>query len=312
MISVIIPLYNKSYSVVRCLQSVLNQTVLPKEVIIVNDGSTDDSLIVVNSFVQNLGCNDSSVSICIINQVNQGVSVARNNGIASAISSYIALLDADDFWQPEFLERIIACIKLYPRLALYTCKHEICVDGYRFVPTQVFSSEFVSMGLIDNYFLRAARYEIVNSSKVVVYKPYFDSVGGFPIDAKLCEDLYLWARLSEIERFGFVNYLGAIIYQETDASRYARNHTQPYILEFYFNNPQLVTDEVRSYLWTVYRNHLRLSILNGSFKEFISRWQFGYRFFKPQSFLLLIYVLLPSKLMRFLKRVKIVMSKEFF
>lgn len=301
-ISVVIPLYNKSYSIVRCLQSVLSQTVLPNEIIIVNDGSTDDSLVVLNHFLDTLGT--SRVDIIVLDQMNQGVSAARNNGVAQSRSDYIALLDADDEWYPEIIERVINCIKAYPGLALYSCKHEICANGNCFEPPQVFSSESSSVGLIDNYFARAGRYELVNSSKAVLFKPFFDKVGGFPVGAKLCEDLYLWARLFEESQFGFVDYLGVTVHQEIDISRKARNYAQPYILKYYFKNPSRVTHELRGYLWTVYRNHLRLSILNSNLSEFISRWKFGHQFFKPKSYFLLAYALVPARLMQLLKKIR--------
>ena len=301
-ISVVIPLYNKSYSIVRCLQSVLSQIVLPSEIIIVNDGSTDDSLVVVSRFLKRETYN--KVNVVVHDQQNQGVSAARNNGIALAKSDYVALLDADDEWYPAFLERILNCISAHPELPLYSCKHEICENGHCFTPPQLFNVDLRNMGLVDDYFARAGRYELVNSSKVVLFKPTFERVAGFPVGAKLCEDLYLWARLAEFGKFGFVDYLGVTVHQEVDISRKARNYTQPYILEYYFNHPQRITEELRAYLWTVYRNHLRLSILNGNLSEFFSRWKFGYHFFKPRSYFLLLYALVPTKLMQLLKKLK--------
>ncbi|MVB34381.1 glycosyltransferase family 2 protein [Vibrio cholerae] len=301
-ISVVIPLYNKNYSIVRCLNSVLYQTTLPFEIIIVNDGSTDDSLAVLDDYLKTISVRD--VNVIVHDQQNQGVSAARNNGIALAKSNYIALLDADDEWYPEHIEKMTTLIEKYPRLPVYTCKHEVCENGYSFTPPQIFSSELTTMGLIDNYFVRAGKYELVNSSKVVLYKPIFESVGGFPIGAKLCEDLYLWARLAEVGCFAFTDYLGVTVHQEKDMSRKARNYSQPYILEYYFNVSGSINSELHGYLWTVYRNHLRLSILNGNLSEFISRWKFGSYYFKPKSYLILLYALIPKKIMNIFKVIR--------
>jgi len=91
MFSVVIPLYNKERSVKNTIESVLNQTFQDFEVIVVNDGSTDNSLEVVKSF------NDERIRI--INQKNSGVSSARNRGIKEAKYEWIAFLDADDLWE---------------------------------------------------------------------------------------------------------------------------------------------------------------------------------------------------------------------
>ena len=90
MFSIVIPLYNKAEYVPKTLASVLNQTYSDFELIIVDDGSTDDSLEVINSFVDN--------RIKIVKQKNGGVSAARNRGIIEAKYELIALLDADDWW----------------------------------------------------------------------------------------------------------------------------------------------------------------------------------------------------------------------
>ncbi|WP_099610791.1 glycosyltransferase family 2 protein [Vibrio fujianensis] len=301
-ISVVIPLYNKNYSIVRCLNSVLYQTTLPFEIIIVNDGSTDDSLAVLDDYLKTISVRD--VNVIVHDQQNQGVSAARNNGIALAKSNYIALLDADDEWYPEHIEKMTTLIEKYPRLPVYTCKHEVCENGRSFTPPQVFSSETIDVGIVDSYFSRVKRYQVVNSSKVVLYKPIFERVDGFPVGAKLCEDLYLWARLAEIGRFAFINYVGVRVHQETDMSRKARSYSQPYILEYYFNNPDKINPEIQEYLWKVYSNHLRLSILNGNRSEFLLRWKFGLYRFKPKSYYLLFYILIPTKLMNLLKRIR--------
>lgn len=103
MISVVIPLYNKAHTIVHTLQTVINQTYRQFEVLIVNDGSTDNSVkIIKDSF------NDSR--IIIINQENGGVSVARNTGIKAARGELIAFLDADDEWLPDYLEEAVKAI----------------------------------------------------------------------------------------------------------------------------------------------------------------------------------------------------------
>ena len=94
-ISVIIPVYNASAYLSQCIQSVLNQTLSELEIICINDGSTDDSLMILKKFQA------TDPRIKIINQVNQGVARSRNRGIECAIGEYIAFLDADDYLPDE-------------------------------------------------------------------------------------------------------------------------------------------------------------------------------------------------------------------
>lgn len=99
MITVVIPLYNKAHTIKDTLNTVLNQTYSEYEIIIVNDGSTDNGVQIIKD-------NFNDKRIRIINQKNFGVSVARNRGIKEAKYNYIALLDADDNWHPDYLSII--------------------------------------------------------------------------------------------------------------------------------------------------------------------------------------------------------------
>lgn len=102
-ISVIIPMYNSSTTILRTLNSIKNQTVLPFEVIVVDDGSIDQSAKIVEDFISN----NSSLNIQLVKKINGGVSTARNLGIKLAKGDWIALLDSDDEWLPNKLERQI-------------------------------------------------------------------------------------------------------------------------------------------------------------------------------------------------------------
>src|SRR5699024_6424946 len=95
MFSIVIPLYNKELSITNTLQSVLNQTFTDFEVVIVNDGSTDNSVEKVEAF------NDPRIRL--IHQANAGVSAARNKGIEEANYDWISFLDADDLWMENHL-----------------------------------------------------------------------------------------------------------------------------------------------------------------------------------------------------------------
>ena len=112
MFSIIIPLYNKAHTIKQTLISVLSQTFQEFEIIIVNDGSTDNGVVVINECTNDL-------RLRIINQSNQGVSVARNRGIKESKYNYIAFLDGDDEWLPFFLEEIRAAIIKFPHAGAF-------------------------------------------------------------------------------------------------------------------------------------------------------------------------------------------------
>ena len=99
--SVIVPLYNKEQYIERTLQSILSQTYADYELIVVDDGSTDQSL---NIAQQTIG--QENPSRRIVRQPNSGVAAARNNGAAQSKGEYICFLDSDDWWEPTFLEEI--------------------------------------------------------------------------------------------------------------------------------------------------------------------------------------------------------------
>ena len=122
-ISVVIPLYNKSAEIVRALSSVVAQSLQPREIIVVDDGSTDDSLAKVEAFDNPL--------LRVIKQENRGVSVARNVGIEAATSTWVALLDGDDLWCADFLATIAALIAEYPGCGAYGTAFYIEQDGER-------------------------------------------------------------------------------------------------------------------------------------------------------------------------------------
>ena len=115
MISVVIPLYNKEQSIVATIQSVLAQTYTDYELVVVDDGSTDNSISVVRKRISEL----ENERIRVIHKENGGVSSARNRGIEESKGEYIAFLDADDLWAPNYLATLAALIADFPNAGLY-------------------------------------------------------------------------------------------------------------------------------------------------------------------------------------------------
>ena len=127
MISVVIPLYNKVSSIAKTLRSIQGQTVEVSEVVIVDDGSTDDSVNEVQQYQMKEPIFGNKIRL--IRQTNGGVSKARNRGIAEAKGDIIAFIDADDEWKPTYIETISRLVELYPCCGVYATSYEK-IDAY--------------------------------------------------------------------------------------------------------------------------------------------------------------------------------------
>ena len=186
--SVIIPLYNKEAYIGDTLKSVLNQTFQSFEIIIVNDGSTDNSLKITKKF------NDKRLRI--YTQKNQGVSFARNYGIEKAKSEYIALIDADDLWCNNHLMELKKSIEKFAEAGLYCNNYEINYNG-KFVKPARINLEYENTPVIAKDFFKAS---ITNSlawtSSVGFSKKTFDTLGGFDPNLETAQDLDLWIRMA--------------------------------------------------------------------------------------------------------------------
>ena len=194
--SVIIPLYNKAPYVHKALESVCAQTYRDYELIVINDGSTDNSAIVADEYLKAT----DGIDYKIINQPNAGVSAARNAGVAQAHAEYIAFLDADDWWEPTYLERMAQLINDYPDAGLYACNYVYYKPGKTHVALNI------PTGYI-NY--PKAYYESnampVTSITVIIPRNVYDEMGGFPLGIKLGEDFLLWSMIALHYPVAFLN-----------------------------------------------------------------------------------------------------------
>ena len=134
MISVVIPLYNKEKSIERTIQSVLSQTYKDYELVVVNDGSTDRSLEVVERM--------KVERIKVVSQTNVGVSAARNRGVKEAKGEYVAFLDGDDIWDPKFLEEAAKLIHDYPTGVIYGLGLGYIANGVRYLSDEYVPRDF--------------------------------------------------------------------------------------------------------------------------------------------------------------------------
>lgn len=219
--SIIIPLYNKAPYIRKALESVLAQTYTDYELIVVDDGSTDESASIVETMLREVmrlqgykatRLEDGKAEDALPNrliaqspyrllkQKNAGVSAARNNGVAQASGDYIAFLDADDWWEPTYLERMAQLIEDYPDAGLYACNYVYYKPGKTHVALDM------PTGYI-NY--SKAYYESgampVTSITAIMPRAVFDELGGFPLGIKLGEDFLLWAKTAMHYPVAFLN-----------------------------------------------------------------------------------------------------------
>ena len=190
MISVVIPLYNKEKQIANTLQTVLSQTYQDFEIVIVNDGSTDNSVVEVEK-VQ-----DSRIRI--IHQQNRGVSAARNKGIEEAKYDLVAFLDADDEWKSEYLETQYKLYLKYPECSVYAVNYEFRDAKGKITPTIINKLSITGEeGILSNYFeVASCSNPPICSISIMVKKDAIKSIGGFPVGIKSGEDLLTWARLA--------------------------------------------------------------------------------------------------------------------
>ena len=204
--SVIIPLYNKAPYIKKALQSVMNQTFQDFELIIVDDGSMDDSLSVAKDVLDG-----SDIEYQLIHQDNAGVSTARNNGVSASHGDFICFLDADDWWTPSFLERMDDLIAKYPDAGIYGTNYYIVNRGEQRVALHIPSTGYINYC----YCYRKLQMPLWTGA-VSIPRFVFDELGGFKPHLKLGEDFDLWIRIALSRKVAYLDEPLAYYYQDSD------------------------------------------------------------------------------------------------
>jgi glycosyltransferase involved in cell wall biosynthesis len=218
-VSVVIPLYNKGPYIARALNSVLAQTFQDFEVIVVDDGSTDDGAEVVRSF--------EDPRIRLIQQENRGVSAARNRGIEVARAELIAFLDADDEWLAGHLKILVRLRAKYPEAGAYGTAYLIARRNLRIkVANFCAIPEEPWEGLLPSYFKAATLgAPPISASTVAIPQYILKEMGGFTTEEWMGEDVDLWGRIALKYPIAF-SWDGKGIYH-TEASNRACNKVEP-------------------------------------------------------------------------------------
>ena len=180
-ISVVIPTYNRRKTIGRSIDSVLNQTLFPSEIIVVDDGSTDGTCDYIQS---------NFPSIKLLHQPNKGVSAARNKGIRYADTNWIALLDSDDEWFPQKLEKQVMTLSQSPDIKFCHTEEIWIRNGVRVNQMK----KHQKYG--GHIFYKCLDMCRISPSSVLFHQSILDDVGYFDKDLKVCEDYDLWLRIT--------------------------------------------------------------------------------------------------------------------
>lgn len=221
MFSVIIPLYNKAPYIEKALRSVFAQTCTDYELIVVDDGSKDDSKAVAEQVLASC-----PVPYQLISQANAGVSLARNNGVAASHGEYLSFLDADDWWEPTFLEEMAKLIAEYPDAGIYG-------TGYTIVNEAKHKTRVAPIAVDDGFEKGYINYCQVYAKNlcmplwtgaVCIPHRIFDLTDGFPKGIRLGEDFLLWIRIALKYKVAFLNKPLANYNQDVDAANRGVGH----------------------------------------------------------------------------------------
>lgn len=213
-ISVIIPVYNAGMLINRCLDSVFNQAGdLSIEVILVDDGSTDDSVDLIRK-------RQEQDRIRLFQQQNSGPAKARNKGIQEARGRYLAFLDADDYWMPEFLLTTSSFLDSHSEcVAVSVAQRHLTTSGEHEAPKNWETLAQDEGCVLDDFFSFWADHNHVCTGSILIRSDVAKATGGQREELRVCEDLEYWALLS---MYGEIGYIPQLLFV-SDGSKVTEN-----------------------------------------------------------------------------------------
>jgi len=198
-ISIVTPVHNKEAYINKTLDSILSQTYTDFELILVDDGSTDNSGLICDQYAL------TDLRIKVIHQHNAGVSAARNTGIRAAQYSLIAFIDADDSWDCTFLEQMQDLISNFPDLSFYSSMYAYIINDKIQLAENPFHirKDFVKFNLIDKCCYKG-RFPI-HTSSVILTKKAIERAGFFDERIYVFEDYDLFLRIALFSEIAYLN-----------------------------------------------------------------------------------------------------------
>lgn len=188
-ISVVIPTFNRAHTLKRCVDSVLSQSYSPFEILVVDDGSTDDTSEILKTYGD---------KIIVFKTENSGVSAARNYAIARSKGGWVALLDSDDEWLPNRLQEQVDYLKIFPNIKLVHGEEIWVRNGKRVNPKKIHKK---SGGYIYQNCLPLC---CISPSASLIKKEILEEFGGFDEAFPVCEDYDLWLKITSKYEVGYI------------------------------------------------------------------------------------------------------------
>lgn len=257
--SVIIPLYNKAPYIKKALNSVLCQTFKDYELIIVDDGSTDESYLIAKESLEG-----TKVNYSLIQQENAGVSTARNNGVAASKGNYVCFLDADDWWAPTFLEKMNSFIDDYPDAGIYGTNYYYVKNGRQRICVTTAETGYINYCRVYAEKLQMPLW----TGAVCIPRRVFEEFGGFRPHLKLGEDFDLWIRISLKYKVAFLNAPLAYYFQDSEKKWRAVTHLHAPDGHMLWNLEYLQREEKTNLDYKILIDKLRV---NNLFPYYLSR-----------------------------------------
>lgn len=237
LVSVIIPAYNAAWCVAKAIDSALAQTYALTEVLVVDDGSTDETATVVEAY---------GARVRLLRQANGGLSSARNLGIRNARGEYVAFLDADDYWLPAKLERQINLMRAHSDV------------GFCSTATRVETPQGEHLGLWEcpaasGEMLRAifaVNGAIAGSgSSVVVRSDVLARAGEFDTELQSLEDIDMWMRLAALSSYACIDEPLSVILKRPDSMSRNLDKMRASALRVMRKNRHLLPPQARGGFW---------------------------------------------------------------
>ncbi len=200
LVSVVIPAFNGAKSVARAIEHALAQTYSNVQIIVVNDGSTDETEAVIQRFMDR---------VRYIRQHNQGETAARNAGFAVARGEFVTFVDHDDFWEPQFIEATVDFLRRHPQAVAVSVGHEhrtalksTCTIKPAFLARELSADD--NGYIIDRFFDFWHEHDHICAGSAMLRGTLIDAAGGQRTDLALSGDMEYWAYLATFGKWGFI------------------------------------------------------------------------------------------------------------
>lgn len=237
-ISVVIPAYNAEAYLRRCVDSACAQTFRPQEIVLVNDGSTDGTALIAESYGD---------AVKHVFQENGGEPAARNTGVRRARGDWIAFLDADDEWRPHHLMNAVKCLQSHPELKWYGAPADAYVhESGRLVNKYVKKENgiLVDDAYFEDYMIAFPPYAHFSSDTMVIHRSVFDEVGMFDSERLVGCDIDMWFRIGlRFPKVGYCHEVAANIYRRSSSLSHTKKWDYQFSLKR-FREKEMLSEEV--------------------------------------------------------------------